>query len=131
MSPSGEPEDDLDAPPGSSGPAVHRARPAVEPRRAACTIVAKNYLADARVLARSFQAHHPDARMFVLLVDDVEGAVDAAREPFAIVHLKDLPLEQREALCFKYSVLELCTAVKPFFLEHLFDRFGVTQLLYL
>ena len=41
---------------------------------AACTIVSKNYLPFARVLARSFRAQHPEAPFFVLLVDRVEGA---------------------------------------------------------
>jgi hypothetical protein len=34
-----------------------------------CTIIAKNYLAQARCLAESFYEQHPDGRMFVLLID--------------------------------------------------------------
>src|ERR671935_35916 len=38
--------------------------------QAVCTIIAKNYLAHARVLARSFRQHNPDVRVFVLVVED-------------------------------------------------------------
>jgi glycosyltransferase involved in cell wall biosynthesis len=100
-------------------------------RRAACTIIAKNYLAYARVLSRSFQLHNPGAPVFVLVVDDTDSYIDAANEPFTIIQLKDLALDDVDGLCFKYSILELCTAVKPFFLEHLFDRFGIGSVVYL
>ena len=34
-----------------------------------CTIIARNYLAQARVLAETFREHHPDGRFFVLVID--------------------------------------------------------------
>ena len=46
----------------------------------ACTIVSKNYLPFARVLARSYVEHHPGVRFFVLLVDRVDGYFDPAEE---------------------------------------------------
>jgi glycosyltransferase involved in cell wall biosynthesis len=98
---------------------------------AACTIIAKNYLAQARVLARSFLAHHPTAQMLVLVMDETEDHLESDGELFTAIRLRDLRLEDRASLCFKYNLLELCTAVKPFFLEHIFDRYGVQQLLYL
>ena len=41
-----------------------------------CTIIAANYAPFARVLADSFRAQHPDSRVFVLVIDDVEGFLD-------------------------------------------------------
>ena len=38
----------------------------------ACTIIAKNYAAFARVLAASFLEHHPDGRFWMLVIDDHE-----------------------------------------------------------
>ena len=37
----------------------------------ACTIIAGNYLAHARVLAESFFTHHPDGSFTVLVVEGV------------------------------------------------------------
>ncbi|MBI5080938.1 MAG: hypothetical protein HZB17_06500 [Chloroflexi bacterium] len=38
-----------------------------------CTIIAKNFLPYARCLTDSFLTHHPDGRVFLLLIDEIEG----------------------------------------------------------
>jgi glycosyltransferase involved in cell wall biosynthesis len=97
----------------------------------ACTIVSKNYLPFARVWARSLAAQHPEAQLFVLLVDRVDGCFDPAAEPFELVEVEALEnIPDFRAFAFKYTVLELNTAVKPFFLEHLFARTGTRKLIY-
>jgi glycosyltransferase involved in cell wall biosynthesis len=88
----------------------------------ACTIVSKNYLPFARVLARSFLRHHPGSRFVVCLVDRIDGAFDPAGEPFEVVEAETLPIEDFTDFCFKYTILELNTAVKPAFLRRLFER---------
>jgi glycosyltransferase involved in cell wall biosynthesis len=98
---------------------------------AACTIVSKNYLAYARVLARSFARHHPGVRFFVLLADRIDGAFDAATEPFELVTADQLELADLAALAFKYTVVELNTALKPFFLSYLLRRHGLGKLVFL
>ncbi len=98
---------------------------------AACTIVSANYLPFARVLARSFRDAHPGARFFTLLVDRVEDRFDPTREPFELIQVEQLEIPELAPFLFKYTVLEANTAVKPWFLEHLFDRHGVERLLYL
>lgn len=98
---------------------------------AACTIIAKNYLAHARALSLSFRQHNPDARMVVLVLDDITQYIDAEKEPFDLVRLEELPIEDLPALCFKYSVLEFSTAIKPIFLQYLFDRHRLRKILYL
>jgi glycosyltransferase involved in cell wall biosynthesis len=95
-----------------------------------CTIVAKNYLAHARTLAASLLAHHPGAPLYVLLVDEVEGRFDPAAEPFRLVPLAALDLPAAREMCFRYELLELCTAVKPQFLRWAFAR-GHSQVVYL
>ena len=88
----------------------------------ACTIVSKNYLPFARVLARSFLEHHPHSRFVVCLVDRVDGVFDPAAELFEVVEVERLPIEELDDFCFKYTILELNTAVKPAFLRYLFER---------
>src|SRR5882724_4348532 len=34
-------------------------------------------------------------------------------------------------MCFQYTILELNTAVKPYFLSHLLDKYGIGKLIYL
>jgi hypothetical protein len=50
----------------------------------ACTILARNYLAKARVPARSFERRHELSTLFVLVIDDVEGVADGTEEPFTV-----------------------------------------------
>ncbi len=80
----------------------------------ACTIVARNYLAQARVLADSLRRHHPDGTFVVLLVDD--PARGRVRMPGAEVVLVDeigLDPGHLDELTASCSLLEPATALKP------------------
>ncbi len=90
----------------------------------ACTIIARNYLPAARVLATSFMAHHPEGRFFVLVLDDPLGEIDPAHEPFEVLGLADLDIERSDLdeMAAAYSVMEFATAVKPWLLAALLRR---------
>jgi SAM-dependent methyltransferase/glycosyltransferase involved in cell wall biosynthesis len=88
----------------------------------ACTIIAKNYVAYARVLARSFAEHHPDGRFSVLMIDNVTGYLDPAEEPFELITPDQIGCEEFELMAARYDVLELSTAVKPWLLRYLLAR---------
>jgi glycosyltransferase involved in cell wall biosynthesis len=85
----------------------------------ACTIIAKNYVAYARVLARSFAEHHPDGRFWTLIIDDGSGHIDPAQEPFEVLTPHDIGCDAFIEMAMRYTVLELSTAVKPWLLRHL------------
>ena len=84
-----------------------------------CTIIAKNYLAHARVLAESFSRHHPDGRCFVLVIDETDGYVDPAAEPFTLVRPDEIGLDAFDEMRGAYDVMEFSTAVKPWLLRHM------------
>jgi SAM-dependent methyltransferase/glycosyltransferase involved in cell wall biosynthesis len=96
-----------------------------------CTIIAKNYVAFARVLASSFQAHNPQGRCWTLVIDDFEGYIDPAEEPFEVVTIDDLEIEHFDRMAALYDVLELSTAVKPWLLRHLLGARGLERITYL
>ncbi len=98
----------------------------------ACTIIARNYLPAARVLATSFMEHHPGGRFFVLVLDDPLGEIDPAHEPFEILGLADLDIERSDLdeMAAAYSVMEFATAVKPWLLSALLRR-DLTSVLYI
>ena len=89
-----------------------------------CTIIAKNYLAYARVLARSFAEHHPDGRFWTLIIDDFSEYIDPELEPFEILTPQAVGCDQFTEMALSYSVLELSTAVKPWLLRHLMGETG-------
>ena len=90
----------------------------------ACTIVARNYLAQARVLARSFLRHHPGSTLHALILDP-GPPLREGNEPFEVVTPGELfTAEEWGPLWFAYSVTELATSAKPRLLGFLLDRYG-------
>jgi len=96
----------------------------------ACSIVANNYLAYARVFSRSFLAQHPDGKVYVLIVDRPHPGLRYDDEPFETVFAEDLGIPSFPHYAFRYSILELNTAVKPWFLLHLHRKLGCDRLCY-
>ncbi len=83
----------------------------------ACTIVARNYLPFARVLAETFLEHNPQSRFTVLVLDgheDLDEKVD-------VIGPYDIGIERSELhrMAMIYDLKELATAVKPWFLRQL------------
>lgn len=100
-------------------------------RLAAFTIVSRNYISFAKTLCESFLAHHPESTFYVILVDEIDdfGLVESSR--YQLIPMADLSLPGADLFPFKYSILELNTAVKPFAYRHIFERFSVDALLYI
>lgn len=84
-----------------------------------CTIIAKNYVAQARVLAHSFTEHHPGGRCFCLVIDEFDGYLDPSAEPFTIVTPEQIGCPEFQEMALRYDVLELSTAIKPWLLRYL------------
>jgi GT2 family glycosyltransferase len=96
---------------------------------AACTIISRNYLSHARVLASSYLIHHPGARFFLLSVDGLpEGEI--AGPGIEVIGTEELELPYLRELCFKYDITELCTALKPSLLRLLLDRYAEGAIVY-
>lgn len=95
------------------------------------TIISKNYLAFARTLLSSVRVHHPEWDQFVLLVDEVDGDFDPKTEPFEIKYLTELNLPDFKKFVFRYSILELNTAVKPWMFSWLFNNKEYDKVVYL
>ncbi|MBI3295340.1 MAG: hypothetical protein HYZ71_11500 [Deltaproteobacteria bacterium] len=96
-----------------------------------CSIVARNYLAQSKTLAQSIRFHHPKARIFIALADTAPAEFLAEPQDFEWVLLENLGIPDLKSFCFKYTCIELSTAIKPFFLKHLFDQKGIEQVVYL
>jgi glycosyltransferase involved in cell wall biosynthesis len=98
---------------------------------AACTIVARNYLSHARILAASYLQHHRGSRFYLLVVDGLPENVDVGVEGVELVNTRDLELPHFYEMCFKYDVTELSTAVKPTFLANLIEGRGEQCVMYI
>lgn len=96
-----------------------------------CTIVAKNYVSFARTLCDSFLSVHPEGKCHTLFIDETEGFLDPAKEPFVAYRMEEIGIPNARELCFRYNVTELATAGKPFFLRHVLSKPGIGKILYL
>ena len=102
------------------------------PSPAFCTIFSKNYLAHVRTLAQSIRRFHPDATVYALLADRVDGYFDPTREPFHLIELDQaVPENLRIPMTFYYTPFELCNALKPFLHKFLAGSTQEPQWLYL
>ena len=92
----------------------------------ACTIIARNYLAQARVLARSFRQHHPAGRFTVLVIDGEQPFPKGPHDEFEVMVATEIGFDETELhrMAVIYDVMELATAVKAAFLKALLERGG-------
>lgn len=97
------------------------------------TICSANYMAHAKSLGDSLQAHNPQIHFVVGLVDRMPDLLDATYcEAFEVIPVEQLGLPQFEDMRRKYNIVELNTAVKPFYMSFLYEREpSVEQVIYL
>jgi hypothetical protein len=91
--------------------------------RAAFTICARNYFAQALLLHRSFQAHHPEADFHVVLVDRRDDAFAARFPQVRITWVEEIGLPNFAAHALRFDVIEFSTNVKPHCLSLLLDQY--------
>lgn len=95
------------------------------------TIVSRNYLAYALTLMQSLAAHHPDSRRYVALADRADGDPDLENPLFELVRIDELDLPDFDAFVFRYDILELNTAIKPYVFRYLRARHPGEAVVYL
>jgi glycosyltransferase involved in cell wall biosynthesis len=97
-------------------------------RTAVFSILSSNYRHYARVLMASVQDRQPAWDRYVLMVG--ENAPARGGEPFTTIPVDALALPQPAQFTFRYTLLELNTAVKPWVFAHLFAQ-GYDRVVYL
>jgi len=95
------------------------------------TIVSRNYLAYALTLMQSVAARHPDSKRYLCLADERAGDRALDTDLFETVTIDQLGLPNFDAFVFRYDIMELNTAVKPYMFEWLRMRNPAAGLVYL
>jgi hypothetical protein len=95
------------------------------------TSISNSYLPKARVLARSIRRHYPGVPIALVLSDERHPRLDYTDFDL-VLRPEDLGIEvdSFEAWVFSHTIVELCTAVKPFAFRRLFER-GAECVVYL
>lgn len=99
-------------------------------KRVHFTICAKNYLPIARTCLETSAKHHPDAEHVLVLCDEADQGYDPQCEPFRVILAREIGIEHFADMAFRYDVMELSTAIKPFCVSHFFEH-GIDEVIYL
>src|SRR5678810_880006 len=89
----------------------------------AFTIFSNNYLPKARILGESILRHNPGVRFIIGLVDLRDETIDyQALGPCEILPVDEIGIPKFDEMVLRYDLVDLNTAVKPFYFRYLFDR---------
>ena len=96
------------------------------------TSITSSYLPNARILAKSVKKHHPEWYFILLLSDLTPPSINWESEPFdEVLFSHELPVQNFKKWFFKYTVVELCTAVKGKAAQYIFDTKKADKIIYL
>jgi hypothetical protein len=97
----------------------------------AFTICSNNYLAQAKVLAESFLRYNPSHEFVIGLCDRMNNQVNYLKLNHSeIIEVEKLEIEGFNKMVLDYNIVELNTAVKPFFFEYLFKKSEAESIIY-
>ena len=87
------------------------------------TLCSANYLAHAKTLGDSLVEHNHNCQFVIGLVDRLPPPLQSSYwEPYELVPVEELDIPDFDTMADDYNVVELNTAVKPFYIEHLYRR---------
>jgi hypothetical protein len=90
-----------------------------------------NYIPKARLLFNSLRKYHPDWVLHLALGDEPHPEFRLANEPFdELTSIAELGIPHWRSWAFCHSIVELCTAIKPFALQQLLRREGCEKVLF-
>lgn len=96
----------------------------------AFTICSNNYFAQAHVLAKSYLAHHPQSRFFIIITDRKNSLISSVDSRIEILEINLIEPNILE-LASRFNIIELNTAVKPTVFSYLFETTGAVNIFYL
>jgi hypothetical protein len=87
------------------------------------TLCSANYLAHAKTLGDSLTEHNPDYSFVIGLVDGLPRNLESSYwHPYELIPVEKLNIPDFEQMADDYNIVELNTAVKPFYIEYLYRR---------
>ena len=90
------------------------------------TLCSNNYVPMAKVLIESVRRQHPEATLYLGLVDEKlpasEDGLDLYPHDCEVVPAESLPIPDFRSFAFRYDIMELNTAVKPYMVRYLLTQ---------
>jgi hypothetical protein len=90
-----------------------------------------NYIPKARLLFSSLRKYHPEWKLHLALGDATHRGLNLSAEPFdTLMPIEDLGIPNWRGWAFCHTIVELCTAIKPFALQRLLQDSDCEKVLY-
>ena len=87
------------------------------------TLCSANYLAHAKTLGDSLRKYNPEFQFVIGLVDRWPAGLEASySHPHEVIPVEELGIPGFEDMARRYKIVELNTAVKPFYMDYLYRR---------
>ncbi|RTL49089.1 MAG: glycosyl transferase [Sphingobacteriales bacterium] len=93
------------------------------------TLCSKNYIAQAITLQQSLKEIHPNIDFVIGIVDQLNNVEKNKLKNYSFLEVDDLEINVFNNMKLKYNVIELNTAVKPYYI-HYFFRKGFQKIIY-
>jgi hypothetical protein len=89
-----------------------------------CTVITRNHLAHAHVLADSLARHHPRMRLFAVLADDRHGLASSTSENLELLDATEIGVDAAELrrMAAMYEPAGLVSSLRGWALEAMLDR---------
>ena len=98
---------------------------------AVVTVVTRNYLHFARMLAASVRQVHPRAEIIVCLVDEPPAGWQRDQEPFKVVFAREMGIKRWQSMSFQYGPYEMAAALKSHVLHFLLTNSKFERVIFL
>src|SRR5262245_47964413 len=99
-------------------------------RLAICTVTTRSHLGFARCLMDSFFHTHPESAGYVLYLGDVVNSDEICDAAVYSIRPQELRVPDLDSMLGRYNNFEMCNALKPFLLQHLFTHTEHKKLCY-
>ncbi|AFZ52759.1 glycosyltransferase [Cyanobacterium aponinum] len=100
-------------------------------KRAIFTICSNNYLPYARILFHSLQKYHPSDQIYLCLADKKDPLFPLEINNVNIIEGEELNIPNFHDFAFRYDIMEFNTALKPFMMQLLIEKYNFDQVVYL
>jgi hypothetical protein len=98
--------------------------------KVAFTLCSNNFLSYALTFADSFKKHNREYDVVIGIADAPSGQIDYKALTHRIVFMHEVGLPNLNWMIENYNIVELNTAVKPYYFEYLFNHFKAAEILF-
>ncbi|MBK9282903.1 MAG: hypothetical protein IPM51_01135 [Sphingobacteriaceae bacterium] len=96
------------------------------------TICSVNYLAYAKTLQQSILLHMPQVKFVYIIADKIDKSFSIENfEGVEFIEVEALGIKELDQMVKTYNLTEFNTAIKPFAIQYLHQKFNATKFIYL